>query len=187
MLHTMFTYYRLKTHCHALNLLRSVLDLPIQFMETECPESGLFTGTVNTDGVYGTGKGMGNAVHLSSPICALTNPNFQCHVFQLDTVCKWDTHTHSTTIWNCHTTRLCSTSVYNPTLTQWVSLIIMPFRHCWYNCEWNSSLHCKSVIIDSGLIYTRLYSPFITPFSIEWSSCTSPTKAAFKPMSMKFL
>ena len=29
---------------------------------------------------------MGNAVHLRSPICVLTSPNFQCHVFQL--VCE---------------------------------------------------------------------------------------------------
>ena len=32
----MFTYFRLKTHCHALklaNLLRSVLDLPIQWKQ----------------------------------------------------------------------------------------------------------------------------------------------------------
>ena len=38
-------------------------------------------------GIYGTGNGTGNPVHLPSPnlypTCVLTNPNFRCRVFQV--------------------------------------------------------------------------------------------------------
>ena len=103
-----------------------------------------------------------------------------------DTVYKWDTQynylklSHYTVVLQC----LCNNTYYFS--MQRVSLITMPFRHCWYNCEWNISLHCNTVIIDSGLIYTRLYSQFITPCLTEGSSCTSPTNIS-NPRPWRFL
>ena len=58
--------------CHS-----SVVEHWVQFLVT----SGFSLSSVFM--IYGTGNDTGNPVHLPSPTCALTNPNFRCHVFQV--------------------------------------------------------------------------------------------------------